>query len=83
MEETFRGILSVHVQMQKFEWIVTGPSLSELDPVIHSPQTGAVMEWKEGTAEHVSGTDTNGFSVCIQQTLLEIWINPIPNILQN
>lgn len=51
--------------MQKFEQIVTTPSLSELDPVIHSPQTGAVMEWKEGTAEHVSWTDTNGFSVCI------------------
>lgn len=26
--------------MQKFEWIVSIPSLSELDPVIHSPQTG-------------------------------------------
>jgi len=54
MEEIFREILSIHVQMQKFEWIVTTPSLSELDPVIHSAQTGAVMEWKEGTAEHVS-----------------------------
>lgn len=54
IEEIFGGILSIHVQMQKFEQIVTTPSLSELDPVIHSPQTGAVMEWKEGTAEHVS-----------------------------
>lgn len=65
MEEIFREILSIHVQMLKFEWIVTTPSLSELDPVIHSAQTGAVMEWKEGTAEHVSWTDTNGFSVNI------------------
>ncbi len=65
MEEIFREILSRHAQMQKFQWIVSTPSLSELDPVIHSPQTGAVMEWKEGTAEHVLWTDTNGFCVCI------------------
>lgn len=38
-------------QMQK--WIVSTPSWSDSDAIIHSAQTGAVMEWKEGIAEHV------------------------------
>ncbi len=58
-------MLAMHAQMQKFERIVSAPSLSELHPVIHSPQTGALMKWKEGTAENVLWTDTNGFCVCI------------------